>query len=181
MVKSVVNDDTLEWLLDLRPYITGVYGAFMTKSLDELLDFIWETVLHRENDVVRSLSVRLQAVVPEQLRKYSTFDSTQQLCKNSSDLLLLAGLLPVLVVLVLSILFVVVRKTCCSALTFASAGVVGALLSAACMALTLASLPNGTVQNEAELLSKDAVTTADELMERYLRDNITFAMNFSKL
>ena len=73
------------------------------------------------------------------------------------------------------------RKTCCFSAAFAGAGLVGALFSAICMVLTLAALPNGAVQNEVKLLSRDAVTTADELMGRYLRGNVTAAIDLGGL
>lgn len=101
------------------------------------------------------------------------------MCKNSSDLLLLVGLVPVLLVLIAAILLIVMRKTCCFTLSVACAGIVGIVLSVVCMVLTLASLPNGTAQNEVKLLSNDAVATTDELMKRYLHGDVTTTVDLS--
>lgn len=180
VIQRVVGDGALARLLELRPYVTDVYGAFLTKSLDGLLDAVWSTVFHEENDALERLSLRLQESVPEPFKKYAEFNDTQQLCRNGSDLLFFACLVPVFLVLVFSVLLIATRKTWCFALSVACTGVVGVVLSAVCMALTLASLPNGTVQNEAKLLSRDAVATADELMERYLHDNVTATVDLSE-
>lgn len=53
IVERAVSDDNLKVLLDWRPYVTDIYGALLTKSLDELLDAVWNTVFHKENDALQ--------------------------------------------------------------------------------------------------------------------------------
>ena len=53
IVERAVSDDNLKVLLDWRPYVTDIYGALLTKSLDELLDAVWSTVFHKENDALQ--------------------------------------------------------------------------------------------------------------------------------
>ena len=52
VVQRVVGEDALARLLNLRPYVTDVYGSFLMRSLDELLNAVWSTVFHEENDAL---------------------------------------------------------------------------------------------------------------------------------